>query len=216
MKNQKRTHVCLTHWSLLCLFHKCFCLFYSWLWQDIFIVTSTVWYFLDCTIPFGCFPLPAGLYHNQNQRRACLHSRVVTHIYEFSKRIFDFEWNSHEFWWSNSIHVLLFVRVQCAVLVLLLCSSGFGVHYAFELPVRLLLSFHFDDCILIPISFSDQLSTNNEAVFRIRHSNINVPLLLFDAYQFEDEVFQFHSFWTIVGNRILELIGHNQLTLFSR
>lgn len=196
-----------------------------WMWQDVFIMTSTVSYFLKCTIPFGCFPMLAGSYHIKIKDALhfySLFSHCSTSSEHTHTRFRNFKPNIRFWvkflrnWWSNSIHVLLLIHVKCAVLVLLLCSSEFDVHYAFQLPVRLLLSFHFDDCILILISFSDQLSTNNESYFWIRHCNINVPLLLFDAYQFEDEVFQFHFFRTMAGNGILELIGHNQLTQISR
>lgn len=94
-------------------------------------------------IPFGSLPL-----HDIFKRCAdsfsahCYRDPVHTSYIRFAPNFFV------KLVRSNSGRVHLHSCRRCFI---------HGISYALQLLVRLLLSFHFDDCILIPISFSDQI-----------------------------------------------------------
>lgn len=105
---------------------------------------------------------------------------VWAHIHEIHKWIFDFGVKFGRNWWLNSIHVR-FIRV---------IRKLHYISYALQWLVCLLLSFHFDDCVLIPnFVFRSTLQFQVWST-RILEWNCSSKCIVtsFDAYQFEHEV----------------------------
>lgn len=151
-------------------FCTCTCfsfVFRFWMWQDIFVWhrlfrTSLNAQFLSAV--FQMLELTCTIIRIKNSPDFLLIPHLSeflfnkiwahTHIFEFSNWIYSIlNRNSYENWWSNSIHVLLIHVLATRFIALLQC-----IWYALQLLARLLLSFHFDDCILIPIPFMQSIS----------------------------------------------------------
>ena len=160
MYEKPETHTrLLRHVEAFCVWgRECFAFVFSiWLWQDIFILTSTVSYFLECTIPFGCFPMLAGLYHNQNQRCAsfllsicALFNELKAHthinIFKFSNRIFDFEWNSYEI--GDRILSMYFFSFMCNVLYSYYCFALVNLVCTMRCSCQCASCYHFTSMIV--------------------------------------------------------------------
>lgn len=138
-------------------------------------------------------------------------------IYEMFAHTFShFKWifaiSKSENWWSKlspctsySLHLIRFIAIH-------------WILYALQLLTRLFLSFHFDDCISIQISFSDQL-TIHTAAESLQHSLYSCLIQCIPISEWSLEAsllfgcigMDIHR--TIDWNLTLELIEHNPNTM---